>query len=273
MSEFKYNDTKLYYETYGEGMPILLIHGWGIDHCYLTGCMEPVFGTMKDEFKRFYVDLPGMGRSKEGSVHNTEDIVEVLLTFIKENIKGDFLLAGNSYGGLISRIIANKMPDRIKGMILICTSQGNIKRTLPERYVLKKDNDLLNELDKKQIEHFASMNVRLTRDVWGIYQRDIYPAVLQNEDNHFLNHVLDGDISLQFQHEIDHRVFDKPVLILTGKQDTCVGYEDQFKWIKPYPRADYHAIEGAGHNLSMDQPQLFECIVKSWLINFMIKEN
>ncbi|MSR92503.1 hypothetical protein [Inconstantimicrobium porci] len=91
---------------------------------------------------------------------------------------------------------------------------------------MKKDNDLLNELDKKQIEHFASMNVRLTRDVWGIYQRDIYPAVLQNEDNHFLNHVLDGDISLQFQHEIDHRVFDKPVLILTGKQDTCVGYED-----------------------------------------------
>lgn len=273
MSVFKVNDTELYYETYGEDIPVLLIHGWGIDHRYLTGCMEPVFNNTGDRFKRFYVDVPGMGKSKEGSVRNTEDIVEVLLSFIKENIKGDFMLAGNSYGGLISRIIADKIPERVKGMILICSSQGSIKRTLPERYTLIKDDEFLKTLDKKQFEHFSSMNVKLTREAWNIYKRDIYPAVLQNEDNDFLNHVLDGEISLQMQNEIDNKVFDKPVLILTGKQDASVGYEDQFKWIKPYPRASYFAIEGASHNLSMDQPHLFECIVKNWLINFMIKEN
>lgn len=270
MSKFKYNDTELYYETYGEGIPVLLIHGWGIDHCYLTGCMKPVFDTIKDGFKRFYVDLPGMGKSKEGKVRNTEDIVEVLLAFINENIEGDFILAGNSYGGLISRIIANVMPERVKGMILICTSQGNIKRALPHKYTWKSDDEFLKTLDENQLEHFCSMNVRLTRDAWEIYQRDIYPAVLQNENNDFLNNVLDGAISSQLQDEIDNKVFKRPVLILSGKQDTSVGYEDQFKWLKPYPKASYFAIEGASHNLSMDKPQLFQSIVSDWLKNFLL---
>jgi pimeloyl-ACP methyl ester carboxylesterase len=34
---------KIYYESIGEGTPILMIHGWSPDHRLMKGCLEPVF--------------------------------------------------------------------------------------------------------------------------------------------------------------------------------------------------------------------------------------
>ncbi len=50
----------VYYEVYGEGKPILMLHGWPLDHRYLVSDMEPLF-THRDGRKRIYLDLPGMG--------------------------------------------------------------------------------------------------------------------------------------------------------------------------------------------------------------------
>lgn len=59
--------------------------------------------------------------------------------------------------------------------------------------------------------------------------------------------------------------FTKPCLILSGKQDTEVGYKDQFELLEKYPNASYHALNRAGHNLQIEQPELFQSIVKDWL--------
>ena len=32
----------IYYEILGSGMPVLMIHGWSVDHRLMKGCMEPV---------------------------------------------------------------------------------------------------------------------------------------------------------------------------------------------------------------------------------------
>ena len=53
----------IYFEAIGEGYPILMLHGYGIDHHVMTGCMEPLFRD-RPGYRRIYVDLPGMGRSK-----------------------------------------------------------------------------------------------------------------------------------------------------------------------------------------------------------------
>ena len=49
------------YEVYGEGKPIIIIHGSTVDHRLMTGCMEPIFNN-RDGYKRIYLDLPGMGK-------------------------------------------------------------------------------------------------------------------------------------------------------------------------------------------------------------------
>lgn len=49
-------------------------------------------------------------------------------------------------------------------------------------------------------------------------------------------------------------------VILAGKQDTEVGYKDQFKLLEKYPKATYCALHRAGHNLRIEQPKFLENI-------------
>ncbi len=79
----------------------------------------------------------------------------------------------------------------------------------------------------------------------------------------FLGHVLDG----KFSFDVDklEKPCEIPTLIIAGKQDSVVGYKDQYDLMKVYPNSTYCAIENAGHNLQIEQPEMFESIVKSWL--------
>lgn len=264
MPYYDYDNCNLYYEIQGEGSPVLLIHGWGIDHHYLTGCMEPVFHKYPNLFKRYYIDLPGMGKSTPGNIRHTNDIVALLLRFTENVINSDtILLTGNSYGGMICRALATQIPDKIRGMILICPTTGLPEHHLPSQYPCKKDEEFLQTLTAKELYSFCSMNVVLTKEAWERYSIDIYPAILANETNDFLNHTLDGSLPDCLNTTLP--VFDAPVLLLTGKQDSCVGYEDQFVWIQQYPRITYLALEGAGHNLPIDRPEIFRGITIDWL--------
>ena len=75
MSIFKFNETELFYEEMGQGVPFLLVHGWAIDHRFLENALEPAFSMLKDNrFRRIYVDVPGMGQSVPGSVKNGDGI-------------------------------------------------------------------------------------------------------------------------------------------------------------------------------------------------------
>ncbi len=270
MAFYKYQNTELYYNTYPGKIPILLIHGWGIDHHFLEGSMEPVFEKYKNSFERIYIDLPGMGKSIEGDVKNTDDILEVLFSFIKDKIGNrSFLLMGNSFGGMICRAIALELRTQIMGMILLCAATNSESPILPTMQVMKKDSEFLNTLSKDERESFGFMNVNLTQGAWEQYKKDVYPAILQNKNNHFLNHVLHGPLSNNLKADKDKTILKCPVLILTGKQDSFVGYEEQFQWIKQYPSATYLALEGSGHNLCIDNPILFREIVGNFLDNLL----
>jgi pimeloyl-ACP methyl ester carboxylesterase len=49
----------LHHNTYGEGTPVLAVHGWAPDHHLMTGCPEPVFADLPG-YRRVYPDLTGM---------------------------------------------------------------------------------------------------------------------------------------------------------------------------------------------------------------------
>lgn len=106
------------------------------------------------------------------------------------------------------------------------------------------------------------MNVVLTEPVWKWYERDILPAI-EMQDRHFLDYVLDGAFS--FDVDALDVSFMKLCLIVVGKQDTEVGYKDQFKLLEKYPNATYCVLNRAGYNLQIEQPELFQSIVKNWL--------
>ena len=59
------------------------------------------------------------------------------------------------------------------------------------------------------------------------------------------------------------------MLILTGKQDSIVGYADAYSIIENYHRVRFLALDGAGHNLEIEQPEIFSSHMKNWLRNFL----
>jgi pimeloyl-ACP methyl ester carboxylesterase len=59
--------------------------------------------------------------------------------------------------------------------------------------------------------------------------------------------------------------FAGPALILTGRQDDITGYADQYPLLPHYPRATFAVLDVAGHNLQIEQPDLFYALVSEWL--------
>jgi pimeloyl-ACP methyl ester carboxylesterase len=54
-------------------------------------------------------------------------------------------------------------------------------------------------------------------------------------------------------------------LVLTGQQDDSVGYVDQCALFPHYPRATFAVLDIAGHNLQIEQPDLFDELMLEWL--------
>jgi pimeloyl-ACP methyl ester carboxylesterase len=266
MQIFSYEGTLLRYEIYGSGTPVLMLHGWGVDHRIMTGCFEPVFRDQINSYRRIYVDLPGMGLSEVSEkIKNSDDILEVLLAFIDHIIPNqDFLLAGESFGGYLARGIVKQRGAQISGILLLCPLMypGHRKGTYEPLTVMEKDENFLCTLSEQERSSFEYINVILTKNVWARFKEDIYDALL-HQNTHFLFEVLDAAFSFD-ANELE-QPFDKPCLILVGKQDTEVGYRDQFKLLDQYTNATYVALNRAGHNLQIEQPELFYQIVIKWL--------
>lgn len=257
------------YEIIGEGEPILFIHGWGLDKTVLQASFEPIL-RMGSGYKRFYIDLPGMGKSEHGHVRNSDDILELLHDFAVEIIGEKFMIIGQSYGGLLARGFVNRFGDMVSRMVLICpcvipgVRQGRVEPLV----AVERDEEFLSTLTWEEYDSFTQMNVILTRPVWEKYKKILMPA-LSRADWDYLNTKLEGSFSFDPD---DMEPSDMQVLILCGKHDSEVGYKDQFDLMRIYPKANYCALENAGHNLLIEQTELFIMFLFIWFFENRLNE-
>ncbi|MBY9080066.1 alpha/beta hydrolase [Paenibacillus sp. HN-1] len=255
---------ELYYEEKGEGKPIVLIHGYTIDHRLMSGCMEPVFRE-RAGWRRVYLDLPGMGKTRGYSeIENSDEMLEAVLALIDSMLPGEsFALAGESYGGYIARGIIAKMPERVNGAALICPMIIPEKqdRTLPPHTIIRQDASLAERLTPEELADFASIGVVLNPYTWSRYKEEIVPGCLL-ADELFLAKI---KARYGFSFPVDREEFRKPGVLLAGRQDSSTGYEDAFSILKMYPRTTFAVLDRAGHNLQIEQPRLFENLIMEWL--------
>jgi pimeloyl-ACP methyl ester carboxylesterase len=114
-------EVPLFYESYGTGTPIILLHGFSCDHRQLKGCMEPLLAQQQG-WQRIYFDLPGMGQTPgKEFLKGTDDMLAVVVDFIDAVTEGQpFLLVGESYGGYLSQGVVHHKFEQVAGMALIC---------------------------------------------------------------------------------------------------------------------------------------------------------
>jgi pimeloyl-ACP methyl ester carboxylesterase len=121
----------LYKEEYGEGDPILCLHGLGA-HCFTWRYLIEPFSQHS---RLILIDLKGFGKSAKPddccySVHDHADAVYALI------LKNDWrriTLIGNSYGGALALLLAGRLgesePSRLSRLVLI--DPGAYKEYLP----------------------------------------------------------------------------------------------------------------------------------------------
>lgn len=260
-------NTLINYEIIGEGKPIIMIHGYYADNRVMAGCMEPIFSG-KNDYKRLYIDLPGMGKSESSEwITTSDDILDVVVDFIEKIIPNEnFLIAGNSYGGYIARGVMYKMMDRVDGIALICpvVIPEYKKRNLPENIVLVSNNELLSRLTLDDKEDLNSSMVVQSERIYERYQNEVMSGVkIANVE--FLQNIMKNGYGFSYDLEKIDKKFNKPALILLGRQDECVGYKDALNLLDKFPRATFSVLDSAGHNLQIEQEEVFNSLINEWI--------
>ena len=56
-------DVTVHYVEHGDGAPVLVLHGAGVDHREAAACFEPALGA-RDGFRRIYPDLQALAAAR-----------------------------------------------------------------------------------------------------------------------------------------------------------------------------------------------------------------
>lgn len=264
MAYCKVSNAKIYYEEVGYGTPILMIHGFAPDHRLMSGCMEPIF-TERNGFRRIYIDLPGMGLTKDYTeINNSDDMLNAVLEFIEAVLPNQkFLIAGESYGGYLARGVIEKRKEQVLGAAFICPViiPNKEERTVDEHKIMRTDEQFISCLTNEELEGFKSNQVILDEYNWLRYNKEVLTGC-KIADEKLLNKVM---ANYEFSFKVDQFEFEKPSVFLLGRQDSVVGFKDALDVLNKYPRGTFAVLDTAGHNLQIEQPQIFNSLLNEWL--------
>ena len=247
-------DVPVHYVAYGEGKPVLVLHGAGVDHREAAACFEHGLSA-RDGYRRIYPDLPGMGRTPApASLRSANDVLDVLLGFVEE-VAGSqpILVAGHSAGAYYAQGIAARRPDRVAGLALVCPLLPGIRDVPAHHVVVAAAGDLGDE-------EFRDYFVVQTPAMLDRYQRYVAPAI-----------PLADQVAMERigeRWELDATpgpAYQGPTVVVAGRQDSTVGYAAASDLLDHYPRATLAVLDGAGHALPHEQPGLLAGLIDDWL--------
>jgi len=267
--DYELKDIIVHYELLGEGRPIIMLHGWSLDHRHMVSDMEPLF-RQRDGWKRIYLDLPGHGRTPgKDWITNQDKILDVVLDFIDNVIPGQrFVVAGTSAGAYLARGVVHHRSASIDGLLLTVPLivADDAKRHVPSSSTLVADSALVSELEPDGTEWLFQIPVIQSRKVFD-YIRANFLSASKTGDQAFQAKIREHPENYAFSFDADAlpKPCPAPTLIVTGRQDSVAGYRDAWEILENYPRGTFVVLDRSGHFLDIEQEDLFHALVSEWL--------
>lgn len=255
MTERAVGDVPVHYVERGEGTPVLLLHGAGVDHRDVLGALDPVFEAGTGH-RRIYPDLPGMGRTPAPeTIKSADDVLDVLLGLI-DAVIGDqpLLVAGHSAGGYYAQAIARQRPEQVIGLALLCPLLAGI-HSVPAHAVEPGSGSIGNA-------EYRDYFIVRTAETLDRYERYVEPGA-RLADQVALARI--GERWELTARAPTRQPYQGPTMIVTGRQDSTVGYARAWELLDDFPRATYAVLDRAGHALPHEQPGLIRALVTDWL--------
>ncbi len=251
--ECRVSDVAVHYEEHGAGTPVLVLHGAFVDHREVEACFDPALDAYGG-LRRVYPDLPGMGRTPApATLRSADDVLDLLLSFVDEVVAQEpVLLLGHSAGAYFAQGFAARRTDRVGGLALVCPLLADV-RDVPDHHPLIAADDLGDE-------EFRSYFVVQTPLMLERYERFVAPAVP------LADRVAMERIGERWELTLPEGPgYQGPTLVVAGRQDSTVGYAAAADLLGHYPRATLAVLDGAGHALPHEQPELLAGLLREWL--------
>ena len=225
-------NAKIFYRTYGKGTPILIINGGpGMNS---DGFVNLAVMLSKNN-KTIIYDQRGTGRStveNPDSLNITMKLMVSDIECLRKNLKIDqWIILGHSFGGMLASYYATFYPEHILGMIL--SSSGGIDLSLLDNVRNSIDSKLTQrELDEikywgEKIEngdtsHYAKLQRGKALAAAYVYNKKNIPIIAERLTQGYplITNLVWQDLQrIKFDCSEKLSTFNKPVLIIQGKQD------------------------------------------------------
>lgn len=239
---------RLYYEDHGQGLPILLSHGYGASARMWDGQIT----AFQDRYRLIPWDMRGHGESASPTeaafyshAHTIEDMCAIL-----DHLKiAQAVIAGHSLGGFMSLAFHVQHTQRVKALILQGCGPGyrNPEARAAWNQRVEQRAQRLEELGLAALGGAAEVRVSTQRSAQG------------------LAHAARGILS-----QADASVIDSlphiavPVLILVGDGDTPFLNGASYMASR-IPQAQYMVVPHAGHGANIDQPDVVNNALRDFL--------
>ena len=254
--ECRINGATIHAVQHGTGVPLVALHGSGVDHREIEAALEAV--VPPSGYRRIYPDLPGMGRSTTTGLTGNDDVVNALGDLIERLAGGPAMLLGHSYGAYLARGIAARRPELVRGLALLCPL-GEGSGTVPDQRAVRQDEAAYDELEPDQRSGFDEYFVVRTPATARRYRDHVLPGTT------IVDEAALGRIFSSWAIDVGSQPFNPPTLIAAGRRDSVVGYLDAAGLLDRYPGATLAVVEDAGHALMHERPELIAALLGDWL--------
>lgn len=258
----------VHYELSGpvNAQTVVLVHGLATPYFIWDNNVQPLLNA---GYRVLRYDHYGRGFSDRPDVVYDRELYEQQLFELlhKLEITLPVYLVGESMGGAVAMTFTERHPDKVAKLALIAPAGFPVQESLAIKLVrLPILGDVLMALfgDRVVLDGVKDAFVepdKLTGYVEKFKQQMRYAgfsrAILST-----LRH-LDMNNLAHTYHRVGQQY--KPVLLIWGKHDQVLPFENSHRVREAIPHLEFHAIDDAGHNLGYE----FHAIVNPLLLKFL----
>ena len=199
-------------------------------------------------------------------IDSSGEMVDFVLRLIDE-VAGDgpLLLVGESWGAYLARAMIARRPLQVAGAALLVPMvvAPFADRDIPPHRLLYEEPGVLAGAPDAYAAAIRGIGAVIDGPAWSYFSAVVAPTFGAG-DAEAIAAIARG---YAFPTDVDAAAepFGGPTLIVTGRQDSMVGYRDALAILERFPRATYAVLDAASHNVSGERPALLAALVDDWL--------
>ena len=252
----------LWYERRGSGAPLLLITGFGIS----GAVFEPVLDRYAERFSCIVFDNRGSGRS-QAPLRPTSmpELAADAVGLLDELGIASAHIYGVSMGGMIAQEVALRFPERVRGLVLGCTSPGGPRAVRPTVRELRVVAAAAAGAPRSPVDSTLAAVLFSER-----FRRD-EPERAHFLLEHFRRHLPAAQgVAAQLLASVFHDTVSRldqvqaPTLVLHGERDVMAPLGNARMLAERIPNAELAIVPGAGHAYALERPDVSFDLFASW---------